>query len=284
MRETPCPSRGKSSTPLLGEMLAKSLLTRTWGCPGASVSRAMSVPLTCLCTPISPVRGKGGIPSPVHRMSISISLEIPDLVTLGGKYCFRKSTADLSGRMSDSGCATDPVGTAAGQGQDVHGCYERLTRSQSNGKTIVIRQVALSNCCPVAKQLIWGGVSRRVLEGSCSAIPVFCSPEHASWLVLVLNMVVVPVSTSRPLHLMRWRIWSFPLVALVDSQRQSPIPPVCAEPTATVLATGIWYFVCSTNLMLRKTCQSMSYSCCGWCCSVPASSSSHQQPARKLNS
>lgn len=29
--------------------------------------------------------------------------------------------------MSDAGRATDPVGTAAGPGQDVHGYYERLT-------------------------------------------------------------------------------------------------------------------------------------------------------------
>lgn len=28
----------------------------------------------------------------------------------------------------------------------------------------------------------------------------------------------------------------------------------------------------------------MSYSCCGWHCSVPVSSSSHQCPARKLKS
>ena len=219
MTETPCPSQGKSSTPLLGEMLAKSFLAWTWGCTVASASRAMSVLLTCLSTPNLPVHGKGGLPSPVHRMSISISLEIPDLVTQGGKYCFRKSAADLLGRMSDSGCATDPVGTAAGPGQDVHRCYERLTCSQSNGRTIVIRQVALSNCCPAAEQLIWGGASRHVLEGSCSAIPIFCSPEQASWLFLVLNMVVVPVSTSRPLHFTCWCIWSLRPVALVESQR-----------------------------------------------------------------
>lgn len=167
--------QSKSSTALLQETLAKSLLAWTWGRTVASASRATSVPLTCLSTLIPPVCGKGGLPSPVHRMSISISLEIPDLVTPGGKYCFRNSTADLLGRMSDSGCATDSVGTAAGPGQDVHGCYERLTCSQSNGKTIVIKQAALSSCCPVAKQLMWGGASRHVLEGSCSAIPVFCS-------------------------------------------------------------------------------------------------------------
>lgn len=124
----------------------------------------------------------------------------------------------------------------------------------SNSKTIVIRQVTLSSCCPVAKQLIWGGASRCVLEGSCSAIPVLCSPEQASWLVLVLSMVVVPVSTSRPLHLLCWCIRSFPLMALVGSQRQSLIP-LGAEPVVTVLATGIWYFVGSTNLMLKKTSQ-----------------------------
>lgn len=95
-----------------------------------------------------------------------------------------KSTADLLGRKSDLGCATDPVGTAADPGQDVHGCYKRLMCSQSNSKTIVIRQVSLSSYCPVTKQLIWGGASRHVLEGSCSAIPVFCEPEQASWLVL----------------------------------------------------------------------------------------------------
>lgn len=97
-------------------------------------------------------------------------------------------------------------------------------------------------------------------------------------------MVAVPVSTSRPLHLMCQCIWSLPLVALVESQRQSPIPAVCAETTAAVLTTGIWYFVCRTNLMLKKTSQSMSYSCCGWPCSVPAGSSRHQRPACKLNS
>jgi len=182
--------------------------------------------------------------------------------------------------MSDLGCTTDPVGISAGPGQDVHRCYGRLTCSQSNGKTIVIRQVASSSCCPVAKQLIWGGASRHVLEGGCFAIPVFCSPEQASSLVLVLNIAVVPVSTSRPLHLMCWCIWSFPLVALVENQRQSPIPPVCVEPAAILLATGIWYFVCSTNLMLKKTSQSMS----GWHCCVPVSRSSHQRPAIQLNS
>lgn len=200
MQETPCFPQGQSSTPLLGKMLAKSLLTWTWGCVIASASRALSGLLTCLSTLNPPVCGKGGISSPEHRMSITISLEIPDLVAQGGKYCFRKSTADLLGRMSDAGCATDPLGTAAGPGQDVHGCCKRLTCSQSNSKTIVIRQVVLSNCCPVAKQLTWGGASRHVLEASCSAIPVFRSPDP--WLVLVLNMVVVPVSTSRPLHLM----------------------------------------------------------------------------------
>lgn len=154
----------------------------------------------------------------------------------------------------------------------------------SNSKTIVIRQVALSNCCPMAKQLIWGRASRHVLEGSCSAIPVLCSPEQASWLVLVLNVVVVPVSTSRFLHLMCWCIWSFLLVALVESQRLSLMPLVRAETTVTLQATGILYFVCSTNLMLKKTSQSMSYSCCGWNCPVPVGSSSHQCPAHNLNS
>lgn len=120
-------SQGQSSIPLLGEMLAKSLLTWTWDCTIASASRALSVPLTGLSTPNPPVCGKGGLSRPEHRMSITISLEIPDLVTRGGKYCFRKSTADLLGRMSDSGCATDPLGTVAGPGQDVHGCYKRLT-------------------------------------------------------------------------------------------------------------------------------------------------------------
>lgn len=97
-------------------------------------------------------------------------------------------------------------------------------------------------------------------------------------------MVVVSALTSRPLYLVHWCIWSFPLVALVESQRQSPIPPTYPEPTAIVLATGICYFVCSTNLMLKKTSQSMSYSCCGWHSSVPVSNSSHQRPACKLNS
>lgn len=200
MREASCLPQGQSSTPLLGETLAKSLLTWTWGCITVSASRALSALLTRLSTLNPPVCGKGGLSSPEHRMSITISLEIPDLVTQGGKYCFRKSTADLLGRMSEAGCATDPLGSAAGPGQDVHGCYKRLTCSQSNSKTIVIRQLALSKCCPVAKQLTWGGASRPVLEASFSAIPVFCSPDP--WLVLVLNVVAVPDSTSRPLHLM----------------------------------------------------------------------------------
>lgn len=114
--------------------------------------------------------------------------------------------------MSDSGRATDPAVTAAGLGQDVH---ERLM-FQSHSRTIASRQVALSNCCAVAKQLIWGVASRHGLEGSCSAIPDCHSPVQASWLVLVLNVVVLPVSTSRPLHLMYWCIWSFPLETLVD--------------------------------------------------------------------
>lgn len=109
----------------------KSLLAWTRGRTVASASKAMSVLLTCLSTPSLPVCGKGGLPSPVHRMRIIISLEIPDLMTPRGKYCFRKSPADPLGRMSDLGCATDPVGTAAGSGQDVHGCYERLMCSQT---------------------------------------------------------------------------------------------------------------------------------------------------------
>lgn len=89
-RERPCPFHGKSSTPLLGEMLAKSLLSWTWGGTVVSASRAMSVSFTCLSTPNPPVCEKGGQPSPVHRMSISISLEIPDLVTPGRKTLLPK--------------------------------------------------------------------------------------------------------------------------------------------------------------------------------------------------
>lgn len=56
--------------------MAQSLLAWTWGRVVASASGARSVLLTCFSTPKPLVCGKGGLPSPVHRMSISISLEI----------------------------------------------------------------------------------------------------------------------------------------------------------------------------------------------------------------
>lgn len=61
-----------------------------------------------LVQPSPPAGGKGGLPSPVHRMSISVSLEIADLLS------WEEGTASespLLGRMSDWGWATDPTGT-----------------------------------------------------------------------------------------------------------------------------------------------------------------------------
>lgn len=59
MRETPPTSQDKSITLLLGGMLAKSVLIRTWVCVGAFAPRTVSVPLVCLSTLDLPVLGKG---------------------------------------------------------------------------------------------------------------------------------------------------------------------------------------------------------------------------------
>lgn len=176
MQEGPQPPQGKLGTPLLGVVLAKSLLAWSFVGPSCaahnvssglevntghivvSASRAMSVLFTCLSTSNLPIFGKGGLPSPVHRMSISISLEITDLVTSQENIA-----SECPQQTCWAGCPTgavqlDPIGTTAGLGQDVHGCWEGWC-SQTSSKTMVIGQVALSNCCPVASQLTSCGAS-----------------------------------------------------------------------------------------------------------------------------
>lgn len=74
------------------------------------------------------------------------------------------------------------------------------------------------------------GLPKHFWEDSHVVVCILCSPEQARWLGLLLDMV----SPSRPLHLMHWCIQSFPLIALVEWQRQNLSLPVHTHPAVTV--------------------------------------------------